>query len=145
MSLEALIIFLFVTLFLRRARQPTPVFLSGKDRGQRRNLVGYSPWVVESDISEVTYHARSMNPTSFPLQKYMTQNRNIFKCRQRFFIKCRLWHLSFFIRKVINSHQLNPSYANVYIPLTQNSLTCAMLVVAIMLPLHFYLSWRVLN
>jgi len=46
--------FLFVTLFLRRAWQPTPVFLSAKDHGQR-NLVGYSSWgCKESDMTEVT-------------------------------------------------------------------------------------------
>ena len=30
--------------------QPTPVFLPEKSHGQR-SLVGYSPWVVESDVT----------------------------------------------------------------------------------------------
>ena len=37
----------------RRMWQPTPVFLPGESYGQRR-LVGYSLWVTESDMTEVT-------------------------------------------------------------------------------------------
>jgi len=37
----------------RRAQQPTPVFLPGDSHGQR-SLVGYSPWVTESDMTEAT-------------------------------------------------------------------------------------------
>ena len=39
-----------------RAWQPTPVSLPEKPYRQRR-LVGYSPWVAESDMTEVTEHA----------------------------------------------------------------------------------------
>ena len=35
----------------RRAHQPTPLFLPGESHGQR-SLVGYSPWVAESDMTE---------------------------------------------------------------------------------------------
>ena len=35
----------------RRAWRPTPVFLPGKPQG-RRSLVGYSPWVAGSDVTE---------------------------------------------------------------------------------------------
>ena len=39
---------------LRRASQPTPVFLLGESYGQR-SLAGYSPWGhKESDMTEVT-------------------------------------------------------------------------------------------
>ena len=39
---------------LRRAWQPTPIFLSGKSHGQR-SLAGYSPWGhKELDATEVT-------------------------------------------------------------------------------------------
>ena len=42
----------------RRARQPTPVFLPGESRGQRRGLAGCSPWGrKESDTTQVTKHA----------------------------------------------------------------------------------------
>ena len=38
----------------RRARQPTPVLLSGESHGQR-SLAGYSPWGhKESDMTEAT-------------------------------------------------------------------------------------------
>ena len=40
----------------RRAQRPTPVFLPGESSGQR-SLVGYSPWVAESDTTEATLHA----------------------------------------------------------------------------------------
>ena len=33
------------------------VFLPGESHGQR-SLVGYSPWVAESDMTEETWHAR---------------------------------------------------------------------------------------
>ena len=36
---------------LRRAWQPTPVFLPGESHGQR-SLAGYSPWGRESDMTE---------------------------------------------------------------------------------------------
>ena len=37
----------------RRARQPTPVFLSREFHGQRRSLAGYSPWGrKELDMTE---------------------------------------------------------------------------------------------
>ena len=43
----------------RRAWLPTPVFLSGGSHGQR-SLVGYSPQTCkESDMTEVTEHART--------------------------------------------------------------------------------------
>ena len=43
----------------RRAWQPTPVFLPGESNGQR-SLAGYSPWGrKESDMTEVTWHART--------------------------------------------------------------------------------------
>ena len=58
----------------RRAWQPTPVFLPGKSHGQR-SLAGYGPqnW-KESDMIEVTWHARvlqdpgekTLNPTMRP-------------------------------------------------------------------------------
>ena len=35
-------------IYRRRARQPMPVFLPGKSQGQRRSLVGYSPWDPKS-------------------------------------------------------------------------------------------------
>ena len=35
------------------------VFLPGKSHGQR-SLVGYSPWVTESDMTEEIWHARHM-------------------------------------------------------------------------------------
>ena len=38
----------------RRAWQPTPVFLPGEFHGQR-SLLGYSPWVAESDTTEDTH------------------------------------------------------------------------------------------
>ena len=39
---------------LRRAWQPTPIFLPGESHGQR-SLVGYCPWGrKESDTTEVT-------------------------------------------------------------------------------------------
>ena len=42
----------------RRKWQPTPVFLPGESRGQRR-LMGYSPWGhEESDMTEMTQHTR---------------------------------------------------------------------------------------
>ena len=42
---------------LRRARQPTPVFLPGESHGQRI-LAGCSPWgCKESDMTEVTQRA----------------------------------------------------------------------------------------
>ena len=37
----------------RRAWHPTPVFLPGESHGQR-SLVGYSPWVAESDTTART-------------------------------------------------------------------------------------------
>ena len=41
-------------IFLRRAWQPTPVFLPGEFLGQR-SLVGYSPWgLKELDTTEAT-------------------------------------------------------------------------------------------
>ena len=41
---------------LRRAWQPTPVFLPGESHGQR-SLVGYSPLgCKESDMTEATWH-----------------------------------------------------------------------------------------
>ena len=45
---------------LRRAWQPTPVFLPGESHGQK-SLASYSPWGhKESDTTEVTEHACSM-------------------------------------------------------------------------------------
>ena len=47
---------------LRRAWQPTPVFLPGESHGQR-NLAGYSSWgPKESDTTEATYQACTHNP-----------------------------------------------------------------------------------
>ena len=44
----------------RRAEQPTPAFLPGESHGQK-SLVGYSPQgCTESDVTEVTYHARRL-------------------------------------------------------------------------------------
>ena len=40
----------------RRARHPTPVFLSGESHGQR-SLMGYSPWGHK--LSDTTEHART--------------------------------------------------------------------------------------
>jgi len=43
---------------LEEGQQPTPVFLPGYFYGQR-NLAGYNPWGrKESDMTEVTWHAR---------------------------------------------------------------------------------------
>ena len=49
----------------RRRRQPTPVFLPGKFRGQR-SLVGYSPWVTKgwTRLSDVAQ--RSAGPPEKP-------------------------------------------------------------------------------
>ena len=45
----------------RRAWQPTPVFLPGEPHGQR-SLAGYSPWDhKESDMTEATWHTRTVN------------------------------------------------------------------------------------
>ena len=38
---------------LEEVTATTPVFLPGKSHGQR-SLVGYSPWVTESDMTEAT-------------------------------------------------------------------------------------------
>ena len=44
---------------LRRAWQPTPVFLPGEFLGQR-SLVGYSPWgLKELDTTEATQHTQN--------------------------------------------------------------------------------------
>ena len=45
----------------RRKWQPTPVFLPGESHGQR-SLAGHGPWDLrESDMIEVTKHARKHN------------------------------------------------------------------------------------
>jgi len=36
---------------LEKGITPAPVFMSGESHGQR-SLVGYSPWVAESDMTE---------------------------------------------------------------------------------------------
>ena len=41
-----------------RKWQPTPVFLPGKSQGQR-NLVGYSPWIAELDVTEGLTHTQT--------------------------------------------------------------------------------------
>ena len=47
----------------RRKWQPTPVFLTGKFRGQR-SLAGYSPWGhKESDTTEQLILTQSINPS----------------------------------------------------------------------------------
>ena len=47
---------------LRRAGQPTPVFLPGESHGQR-SLAGYSPWGhKESDTTEATEHPGMHHP-----------------------------------------------------------------------------------
>ena len=42
----------------RRAWQATPMFLPGESQGQR-SLVGCSPWVAESEVTERTAHTGS--------------------------------------------------------------------------------------
>ena len=49
-------------LLVRRAWQPTPVFLPGEFHGQR-SLAGYSPWDhKESDMTEQLSIAQYRNP-----------------------------------------------------------------------------------
>ena len=48
----------------RRKRQPTPVFLPGKSRGQR-SLAGYSPWGRKE--LDMTYHKKEFNEEEFSL------------------------------------------------------------------------------
>ena len=55
----------------RRAWQSTPVFLPGESHGQRK-LVGYSPQGhIESDRTEATYHARTINNTIIYLLEWL--------------------------------------------------------------------------
>ena len=49
----------FGKILWRKKWQATPVFLPGESHGQR-SLVGSSPWgLKESDMTEVTQHART--------------------------------------------------------------------------------------